>query len=75
MGYLLVANDWTDVREDLMDRVKISAIAGFLTLFAIVALIALAVRRYISRPLAELSRRVISFSTDESAMTPRPPRP
>ena len=69
-GYLLVANDWNNVRQDLMDRGKISVIAGILTLVAIVALIALAVRRYISRPLAELSRRVISFSTDESAMTP-----
>ena len=67
VGYLLVANDWTDVRQDLMERVKISVLAGIATLFLIVALIAIAVRRYISRPLAELSRRVISFSTDESA--------
>lgn len=64
-GYLLVANDWTDVRQDLMDRVKISVFAGAVTLVLIVALIAIAVRRYISRPLAELSRRVISFSSDE----------
>ncbi len=67
LGYLLVANDWTDVRQDLMDRVKISVTAGILTLILIVTLIALAVRRYISRPLAELSRRVIRFSSDESA--------
>jgi two-component system, NtrC family, sensor kinase len=66
-GYLLVANDWTEVRQDLRDRVKISVTAGLVTLVLIVALIAFAVRRYISRPLAELSRRVISFSTDESA--------
>ena len=67
IGYLLVANDWTDVREDLRDRLKISAITGFVTLALIIALIAFAVRRYISQPLAELSRRVISFSTDEAA--------
>ena len=66
IGYLLVANDWTDVRQDLSDRVRISVVAGIATLLLIVALIALAVRRYISRPLAELSRRVISFSTDEA---------
>ena len=54
-----------------MDRVKISAIAGAVTLAMIVGLIALAVRRYISRPLAELSRRVISFSNEES-LQPRP---
>jgi signal transduction histidine kinase len=67
MGYILVANDWTDVRQDLKDRLEISALTGFVTLIAMVALIAFAVRRYISRPLAELSRRVISFSTDEAA--------
>src|ERR1019366_5463995 len=66
-GYLLVANDWTDVRQDLRDRVRISVAAGMVTLVLIIALIAIAVRRYISRPLAELSRRVISFPTDESA--------
>ncbi len=66
LGYLLVANDWTDVRQDLSDRVRISVGAGIATLLLIVALIGLAVRRYISRPLAELSRRVISFSTDEA---------
>ncbi len=37
------------------------------TVVLMIALIALAVRRYIARPLAEPSRRVISFSTDESA--------
>ena len=67
-GYLLVANDFTDVREDLTERVRISVLAGIAILFAMVALIALAVRRYISRPLAELSRRVISFSSEESLM-------
>ncbi len=66
-GYLLVANDWTDVREDVRERVRISVFAGVVTLVLIVALITLAVRRYISRPLAELSRRVIRFSTDEAA--------
>ncbi len=66
VGYLLVANDWTDVRQDLRDRVRISVVAGLVTLVLIVALIAFAVRRYISWPLAELSRRVISFSSGES---------
>jgi len=65
-GYVLVANDWTDVRQDLKDRLQMAAVTGFVTLFAMVALIAIAVRRYISQPLAELSRRVISFSADET---------
>jgi two-component system NtrC family sensor kinase len=67
IGFLLVANDWTDVRGDITERGRISAVAGIATLFIVVALIALAVRRYISLPLAELSRRVMSFSADESA--------
>jgi two-component system, NtrC family, sensor kinase len=67
IGYLLVAHDWTDVRGDIVDRGRISAVAGIATLFIVVALIALAVRRYISRPLAELSRRVMSFSVDETS--------
>jgi two-component system NtrC family sensor kinase len=71
MGYLLVANDWTDVRQDLSERVRISVLTGLATLGLIIVLIALAVRSYISRPLAELSRRVISFSTDESAIGQR----
>ncbi len=75
IGYLLVANDWTDVRQDLTERVRISIAAGVVTLILIIALIAIAVRSYISRPLAELSRRVMSFSTDESAPAPDPAEP
>jgi two-component system, NtrC family, sensor kinase len=70
IGYLLVANNWTDVRQDITERGRISAVAGIVTLFVIVALIAFAVRRYISLPLAELSRRVMSFSADEPASRP-----
>ncbi len=66
IGYLLVAEDWTDVRRELADRAKISVAVGLTTLVLILVLIAIAVRRYISRPLAELSRRVMSFSTDEA---------
>jgi two-component system NtrC family sensor kinase len=65
VGYLLIATDWADVRQDLMVRAKISMLAGAITLVLIVGLIALAVRRYISRPLSELSRRVISFSAED----------
>jgi signal transduction histidine kinase len=69
-GYLLVANDFSDVRRDLRERVRISIIAGIVTLLIMVALIAVAVRRYISRPLDELSRRVMSFSTETSSRIP-----
>src|SRR5579862_2880752 len=66
-GYVLVATDWTDVRQDLKERGEIAAITGLVTLVAMVAIILVAVRRYISRPLAELSRRVIRFPSDDSA--------
>ena len=75
LGYLLVADDWTDVRHELADRVRISVMVGVTTLVLILVLIALAVRRYISRPLAELSRRVMSFSADDSAPPADPTMP
>jgi signal transduction histidine kinase len=67
LGYLLVANDWTDVRQDVNSRLRISVLAGLVTMGLLVVLIAFAVRSYISRPLAELSRRVMSFSKEEPA--------
>jgi two-component system, NtrC family, sensor kinase len=64
-AYLLVAQDWTDIREDLKERTAISALAAFAVIGVIVALIPLLVRRSVSSPLAELSRRVMRFSEDE----------
>jgi two-component system, NtrC family, sensor kinase len=64
-AYLLVAQDWTDIRQDLKERTAISVLAAFAVIGVIVALIPLLVRRYVSSPLAELSRRVTRFSDDE----------
>jgi signal transduction histidine kinase len=63
-AYLLVAQDWTDIREDLRARTTVSALAALTVIGVIVALIPLLVRRYVSSPLAELSRRVTRFSDD-----------
>jgi two-component system, NtrC family, sensor kinase len=63
-GVLLVAQDWSDVHEDLRQRVVASALAGAVALTLIALLIPLVSRRYISRPLAELSRRLSLFSAD-----------
>lgn len=60
-GYLLVAQDWTDIRADLKDRTIGSIITALLVVALIIAIIPLAVARYVSRPLAELSRRVTGF--------------
>jgi len=65
IGYLVVAQDWTDITEDLRDRTTGSIIAALLVVGVIIAIIPLAVRRYVSAPLDELSSKVIGFSGDE----------
>jgi len=64
-GYLLVAQDWTDIRADLKDRTIGSIIMALLVVALIIGVIPLAVARYVSRPLAELSRRVTGFPDAE----------
>ncbi len=64
-AYLLVAQDWTEVREDLEARTEASILISIVIIAVVVALIPLLVRRYVSRPLAELSRKVTRFSDDE----------
>jgi signal transduction histidine kinase len=65
IGYLLVAQDWTDISEDLRSRTIVSAIAALILMAAIAVTIPLVIRRYVSRPLAELSRRVMRFSRED----------
>jgi two-component system, NtrC family, sensor kinase len=62
---LLVAQEWSDVREDLRQRVVASMLAGAIALTLIGVLIPLVSRRYVSQPLAELSHRISQFSADE----------
>lgn len=64
-GYLLVAQDWTNIHRALEERVMWSVAAAVLVMAAIATIIPLLVRRYVSTPLAELSRKVIRFSDDE----------
>jgi len=64
LGYLLVAQDWSDITQDLRTR-TIASIATALMLIAIVAtIIPVMIRRYVSHPLAELSQKVMRFSSD-----------
>ncbi len=65
MGYLLVAQDWTNIREDLRARSLGSIAAAVLVMALIAAVIPLTVRRYVSNPLSELSRRVTHFSDQD----------
>ncbi len=64
-GYLLVAQDWTEVREDLYRRTLGAVTAGVVVVLLTTILIPLVARRYVSLPLKELSRRVSSFSSGD----------
>jgi two-component system NtrC family sensor kinase len=65
LGYLLVAQDWTQVREDLYQRTVGAIMAGAVVVLLTTILIPLVARKYVSLPLKELSRRVSSFSSGE----------
>ncbi len=65
-GWLLVAQDWTSISEDLRARRMTSVGAAMLVMALIAAIIPLAVRRYVSDPLSELSRRVTHFSAEDA---------
>jgi two-component system, NtrC family, sensor kinase len=65
IGYLLVAQDWTDIDEDVRQRMLPPVGAALLVTALVAALIPILVNRYVSRPLAELSRRVLRFSGTE----------
>jgi len=62
IGYFLVAEDLTDVREEGARRLAYSVTAAFVVLALAASIIIVATQRYVSRPLAELSRRVLRFS-------------
>jgi two-component system, NtrC family, sensor kinase len=66
-GYLLVAQDWTDISEDLEARTVGSVAAAILVMALIATIIPLVVRRYVSSPLSELSRRVTRLSDQDDS--------
>jgi len=70
IGYLLVAQDWTDIDEDTRQRMLPPVGAALLVTALIAALIPILVSRYVSQPLAELSRRVLHFSDAEQLGKP-----
>jgi two-component system, NtrC family, sensor kinase len=63
-AYLLVAQDWTNISEDLRERALVSVMAALLVVGVIATIIPYVVRRYVSDPLGELSRKVMRFSND-----------
>jgi signal transduction histidine kinase len=65
LGYLLVAQDWSDIDEDVRERMLPPVGAALLVTALIAGLIPILVNRYVSKPLAELSRKVLRFSGSE----------
>jgi two-component system, NtrC family, sensor kinase len=70
-GYLLVAQDWSNINDDLRGRTTGSAVAGLLVILATSTIVPLMVRRYVSGPLAELSQKVMGFSRDDAEPLPQ----
>jgi two-component system NtrC family sensor kinase len=67
LGYLVVAQDWTNIDDDVRQRMLPPVGAALLVIGLIALLIPILVSRYVSRPLAELSRRVLRFSGVEES--------
>ena len=65
IGHLLVAQDWTDITEDLRARTIVSVVAALMLVMGIAMVIPLVVRRYVSRPLAELTEKVMRFPKED----------
>jgi signal transduction histidine kinase len=65
IGYLFEVQDWTKVARDVRAQ-SIASVVVAITLFGVVAtVIPLSVHRYVSRPLADLSAKVMKFSSDD----------
>jgi two-component system NtrC family sensor kinase len=62
--YLLLTQDWTNISEDLQGRDLVSVMAALVVVGVIATIIPYLVRRYVSDPLGELSRKVMRFSKD-----------
>src|SRR5258708_34724145 len=67
IGYLLVAQDWTDITDDLRARTIVSVVAALVLVMAIAAVIPFVVRRYVSGPLAELTEKVMRFPKEDQS--------
>ncbi|HLW72307.1 MAG TPA: HAMP domain-containing sensor histidine kinase [Candidatus Binataceae bacterium] len=70
-GYLMVAQDWTALSKDRDRRIVAALIAIAGVLLIVVTVIPLVARRYVSRPLADLRRRVMNLDGADGSQ-PRP---
>ncbi len=66
IGYLLEVQDWTKVASDIRAQSVASFLVAILLLAVVAMVIPLTVDRYVSRPLADLSAKVIKFSSSDT---------
>ncbi|HEV2171335.1 MAG TPA: histidine kinase dimerization/phospho-acceptor domain-containing protein, partial [Candidatus Binatus sp.] len=65
VGYLLEVQDWTKVSHDSRVQYVATILVAIALMGAVAIVIPLTVNRYVSRPLAELSAKVMRFSSDD----------
>jgi signal transduction histidine kinase len=66
IGYLLEVQDWSKVARDSRAQSIASLVVALVLLGVVATVIPLSVHRYVSRPLSELSAKVMKFSSSES---------
>src|SRR5271155_3451701 len=66
IGYLLEVQDWTKAARDIQAQSIASVIVAIVLMGIVATVIPLTVNRYVSRPLADLSAKVMKFSADDS---------
>lgn len=66
IGYLLEVQDWTKVARDNREQSIASFVVAIVLMGVVATVIPLTVHRCVSRPLANLSGKVMKFSSDDS---------
>jgi signal transduction histidine kinase len=66
IGYLLEVQNWTKVAHDVRTQTLATLLVALALMSAVAIVIPIAVNRYVSRPLADLSAKVMKFSSDDS---------
>jgi len=66
IGYILEVQDWTKVARDSRAESIASVLVALVLMGVVAIVIPLSVRRYVSRPLDDLSAKVMKFSSEES---------
>ncbi len=66
IAYLLGVQDWTEVAGESREQSFASVVIAIVLMGVVAIAIPLTAHRYVSRPLADLSAKVMKFSSDDS---------